>query len=150
MTTDTYFDHNPSTEQLQITTDSASGSSDQIYATFADASEQAIAAIMIFFDSPMMYQIPGCVDSSTEFDTAPPDDPEKTWKIYMDPTQSKLFVLCNDVQVLEYTLANTASCAQFITPATMTRAKLNSDDTASDAYRVVGKLSGELLSLIHI
>ena len=130
---------------MQIKTDSALSSGHEIKVTFWDASaDTQYGYIAIKFDSTIQYHLDKCITSSTyaNFDKTPTTDVNKIWRITESADQKILYIHCNDELVLTYTYSSSSlgTCASTY-GNDVGRIKFdNSGDTASDEYRIVGKI----------
>ena len=123
-------------------TDSALNSNEVLSVGFYSASSDVISGgFIVQFGSTLTYVIMGCSNSAA-FDSTPTSDEDKIWRITEKNDHTMLYVHCNDELVLSFTYADgLSSCASFYS-GDMARLKFGAltPDTASDSYRIVGKL----------
>ena len=127
-----------SSRDLIITTDSATGSEDEVVVHLYNENGDLPAGIKINFFSPIKYVIYKC-NSWTPFPTTPPEEVKRTWRIRYDQQALTVKIWCNDVKVLDVTLSD-AVCSTnsyWRTTWERERTKIKFDhnwDTASDKY----------------
>jgi len=127
------IDYDLETHPLQIMTDTAVGSSEQVYIFFLTAAGSYIGSIQLTFYNPPKYYILSCASSWTPFPVTLPVEQDKVWTI--TKTASAIKIECNGEEVLNYLFSESAD--------TLCVTKWSQDleqikffsDTASDAYR---------------
>ena len=132
---------------LQIKTDSAMGSGDQIALFMSDKDSGYIGYLNVLFystvESTMTYQFGYCADW-TYLPVQPPEEMDKIWTI--TKTETALIIICNEVEVLNYLFAD-SSDSRCGTEWGRDVEKIMFDkesDKASDFYR-----AGKSLDLIR-
>ena len=88
-------------QELQIKTNSTLGSNDLIYVTLYEDTLVKGTTVIQFADT-MMFHVRPCSYNPVSFDTEPPTEVEKTWRIWEKSDHSTLFIACNDVLVLTF------------------------------------------------
>ena len=138
-------------QELQIKTNSTLGSYDLIYVNLYDNEDtEEKGTIVIQFADTMMFFVRFCSYNHEPFDTEPPTEVEKTWRIWEKSDHSTLFIACNDVQVLTYVYHARAqyyaSTCDALSRADISGFQFGYDadyamvtDSASRSYRVVGE-----------
>ena len=123
---------------LQISTDSALGSDEQVMVYFYTSEEAFITYIGLYFTSTPQYKIHYCSSQYTAFPTALPDEQDKVWTI--TEGDASFTVHCNDVEVVNFLYTDSvwsgssALCEDQL-GMDAEQIKFSSSDTASDAYR---------------
>eukprot|EP00116_Pleurobrachia_bachei_P001031 sb/3461293/ len=125
------------TTPLQIKTDSALGSSEQIRVNLydKDSSVIAFAAVIVKFTSPMWYWIGHCSTNWKDLPVQPPVEVDNIWTI--TKTEIALIITCNGVEVLNYLFADSSlsNCIPIWGGDVVEEIKFSSSDTASDFYK---------------
>jgi len=133
VTRDGKIDYDLEAHPLQIKTDSAVGSNEEVYVYFYTADGSYIIGYirLMFYNSPK-YFIYYCTSSATPFSVTLPVEQDKVWTI--TKTASALKVECNGVEVLNY-LFSESTKAECVTKWSKDVEQIRfAFDTASDAY----------------
>ena len=127
------IDYDLETHPLQIKTDSAAGSDEQVYVWHYTAAGSYIGGIRLEFSNPPEYYINYCINYWTPFPVTLPVEQDKIWTITR--TASALKVECNGVEVLNF-LFSESTDSRCVTwwSWDVGKIKFSSFDTASDAY----------------
>ena len=98
-----------------------------------------------------MFYVRSCSYNPASFDTEPPTEVEKTWRIWEKSDHSTLFISCNDVLVLTYEYQTRGHPRYALPCDSLSRADISGfefgydanytmiTDSASRFYRVVGE-----------
>ena len=135
------IEHDLENTPLEIKTDSEVGSEDRVYVFFFDSDDNSAGGLSLYFSSPLKYGISYCMSDYAEFDTTPPSDKDKVWRLTIDRDQSStlvnLLIHCNNQLVLQRVIAS-SRCDSY----SSTRWSREIDqiafpdyETGSDAYR---------------
>ena len=130
-----YIDYDLEEHPLQIKTDSAVGSDEEVWVQFYTAEWTWFSGISLSFSITPRYYIWYCTSSDTTFPVDLPAELDKIWTI--TKTATALVIECNDVEVLNY-LYSEASMASCVTTLSQDVEKIwftSINDDASDAYR---------------
>ena len=125
---------------LQIKTDSAAGSDDEIRVYMHDLQGTFITQFRVHFSTKMEYYVGSCMTYNTYFPTQPPDDVDKIWKF--TKTSTAFIMSCNGVEVLNYVFSESSygDCVQYWS-RDVEKIKFHANsDTASDYYRPKGSV----------
>ena len=130
------------TQQLQIKTDTATGSDSQISVYFYQGYQLA-GGIEVQFSSPLKYWISYCSSKYRQFPTSPPETQEKIWGFLR--TETGIRVECNGILVLEFDISISSCDSNYDSDIWTRNVRMFefSSDTASRQYRLVnpGKMS---------
>ena len=123
---------------LQIKTNSAANSGDQIYVRTYTGDVSYIGDVAVQFTSPVTYFIAKCIvwsNSLPELPVQPPDEVEKIWTI--GKTATNLSIECNGVEVLNYQFSDSSDtrCVPRWGGDVVEKILFLNYDTASDSYR---------------
>ena len=128
---------------LEIKTDSELGSKEKVKVKFLSKSAEQTNAggITFYFTSVLKYWVWECsLRDHSEFQTNVPTQVNKVWRITLSRTsgERRVVVHCNEVEVLNVVLSNTACRDDRWTLAwskDVSRIQFLHDDKASDLYR---------------
>ena len=149
ITRDVNIPWDPSSKELIITTDSTTGSKDVVMVNFYTGDFNIAGSVTIKFNSPIQYSLgQWCSSSYSPLPITPPDEVEKTWRIWYDQQEQALAVWCNDVKVLDVILSGDGcdSYTDWVWTRETVKIQFVSGDTASDQYCMKGKGSDHFLS----
>ena len=120
---------------LQIKTDSALGSGEEIYVVMYDKDGSYIGAVGVKFSSTVQYGISSCTSSWPDLPVQPPVEVDKIWTI--TKTETAFIITCNDVEVLNYLFADSSrsDCVTKWGGDVVEEIWFRSSDDASDFYR---------------
>ena len=99
---------------LQLKTDSAIGSGDDIDVIFYESSETDVTDwtnvgnVWIVFSDPMTYKVYHCMNILKTFNVAVPEEINKIWEIVK--TASDLRIICNSIEVAKIKFDQVRSC----------------------------------------
>jgi hypothetical protein len=123
---------------LEIKTDSALGSSDEMDVDFYDSNNDLVGSVWIMFDSPPEFHIDGCT-SYTTFPFSLPSATNKVWKITLTRISGiRLTIHCNDVEMVNILMSDsTCSYSRWrkFWSRIVTKILFDSYDDAADYYR---------------
>ena len=124
------------TQQLQIKTDSASESSEQISIFFYQGENEHAGGIVITLSSPITYWLYFCSSTHRPLQTSPPAAQEKIWGILR--TDGGIKIECNGIVVLELDISPSGCDDEYSDYWTknVKRILFYSSDTASRQYRL--------------
>ena len=140
-----YLSWDPNSQDIVISTDTDSieGSEEAVTVVFYDDNNEEAGTVYIRFTSPIKYKI-GCCTSWTTFPGTPPTDTDKTWRIGYNHTEKSLLLHCNEVEVLNMVISDSACPSnRWVTYWEMYPTQIMfypSYDTASEQYCLAGKL----------
>ena len=91
---------------LEIKTDSALGSEDQLAVWFYTSQDEPVGRVLIHFTSTPQYTLWECV-SKADFPTSLPIAVEKTWRITLNRSSGvRLQIRCNGEDVLDFLMSD--------------------------------------------
>eukprot|EP00116_Pleurobrachia_bachei_P007674 sb/3467936/ len=131
---DTLIPYDLKRDPLQIKTDSAAGSKEEIVVRTYTGAGIKIGTVKVKFTSPFQYYIGWCNTSWPELPVQPPEEVDKVWKIRKNTTT--LSIKCNGVEVLNYQFSDSSgtSCVSTWKKDVMKIQFVLHHDTASDSY----------------
>ena len=135
---DEALDHDLESFPLEIKTDSALGSGDEVGVIFLSAEKEYAGGVALHFTSTPQYFLGWC-NKWTNLPVNPPSPTVKVWHITLTRTAGvRLVIHCNDVEVLNKLLSQ-ATCSESrwrtYWNRDVTNIKFASWDTASDYYK---------------
>ena len=139
---DVKIPHNLETTPLQIKTDSAAGSRENVWVYLYTAWGDWAGYVYFNFNSPPQYYLHWCSNSRTDFPSTLPSEINKIWTLTKLPGP-RVTLQCNGVTVVDMTMSHdTCSDSDWSTVwnRQVEQIKFDSDDSASDEYR--GTLTG--------
>ena len=129
------YTHDLETSPLQIKTDSAAGSEEEVFVRFYTGTSNAYnGAVLLAFKDPPEYKISGCSEGWATFSVDLPTEQSKIWTI--TKTATTVEIVCNELEVLMFTFAEAfnSDCLTFWSRDTE-EVGFRSTDTASDEFR---------------
>ena len=147
MTREVSYTHDLETTPLQIKTDSAVGSEEQVGVAFSKADDDVYSGgISLKFTDPPEYFIKRCFEISASFSVDLPAEQTKIWTI--TKTAITVKISCNEVEVLTYIFSDSSrsACVTYWSSDTV-KILFGSTDTASDEFRA---LPGTLCSTLKV
>ena len=135
------IEHDLESTPLEIKTDSELGSGDRVDLEFFDSDGDQAGGLALYISSPLKYHIPYCMSGYAEFDTTPPSDKDKVWRVTIDRKSSTLVYLlihCNNELVLDRGISSSRCDGSYdytIWGREIDQIAFFVTDTASDAYR---------------
>ena len=107
---------------------------------FYDSDDYPAGRLLLSFSSPLEYYIYPCMSGGAEFDTTPPSDKDKVWRVTIDRESStlvNLLIHCNNQLVLEREISS-SRCDSYSSTRwsrEIDQIAFHRHDSASDAYR---------------
>jgi len=146
VTREVSYTHDLETTPLQIKTDSAVGSEEEISVRSYTADNEYSGAIWLKFTDPPEYFIKRCFEISASFSVDLPAEQTKIWTI--TKTAITVKISCNEVEVLTYIFSDSSrsACVTYWSSDTV-KILFGSTDTASDEFRA---LPGTLCSTLKV
>ena len=138
---DELIEFNLESSPLELQTDSELGSEDRTDVTFFDSDINLAGGLILSFYSPLRYRISDCMSYYAEFDTTPPSDKDKVWRVTIDRERSylvNLLIHCDNQLVLERGISSSKCDSRYnntVWGREIYQISFTSTDTASDAYR---------------
>ena len=133
---------------LQIKTNSALGSSDELYVDMLNKDGTSIGAVAVWFkynSTTVQYKLLHCTATAengtwTTLPVQPPVEVGKIWTI--SKTETALTIACNNVEVLYYQFKDSSdsNCVTKLGGDFVEQIKFPSWDDASDFYRAEGRV----------
>lgn len=130
---------------LEIRTDSALESDEQVIVRFHNAAGDEVG-VNLWFRTTLQYLLPHCSESWTDLPTTPPSSVHKVWRITKVKTSGiRVIVYCNGEEVLNVLLSDTTCSYSNWKEETwrdywkwnndVEKIQFHSGDKASDGYR---------------
>ena len=134
------MDFDLETMPLEIKTDSAIGSKNEVKVWFYTSDDELAGRFLLFFTSTLQYKIHGCTPSRTNFTALIPDAREKIWRVTKTNTSGiRLTIHCNEVEMVNIVMSNT-TCGDdawsSIWDKEIKKIHFPPGDTASDYYKL--------------
>ena len=134
---DEALDHDLESFPLEIKTDSALGSGDEVGVIFLSAEKEYAGGVALHFTSTPQYFLGWC-NKWTNLPVNPPSSTVKVWRITLTRTAGvRLVIHCNDVEVFNRLLSSTCTYSVWSTywSRDVTKIWFDSSDTASVDYK---------------
>ena len=135
------FNHDLQAIPLEIRTDSALGSGDEMLLDFYSSGGEFAGGLSIRLTSDPGYYLDYCTEEWNSFPNGLPTGKEKLWRIAVIKTSDlhKLQILCNEKKVLDFVISN-STCPlplwnTFSWNNDIKKILISPGDTMSDDYR---------------